>query len=261
MNLKGKTALVTGSTQGIGLAIAQALARQGADIALHGLCTVQEGEEQAARLSQDWQVRVHFVPADLSNAAEASALVGQVTAQLGGLDILVNNAGIQHTAPVESFPLEKWDAIQAINLRAPFLLTQAAVPELRRRGWGRIVNVASVHGLVGSVHKAAYVAAKHGLVGLTKVVALETATDRITVNAICPGWTETPLIEPQIQERAASHGGDRDAGVRDLLAAKQPNLTLLPTALIGEVVAFLCSEAASGITGASLPVDGGWTAQ
>lgn len=177
------------------------------------------------------------------------------------MDILVNNAGIQHTAPLETFALERWDAIQAVNLRAPFLLTQAALPGMRAAGWGRVINVASVHGLVGSVHKAAYVAAKHGLVGLTKVSALETATDGITVNAICPGWTETPILEPQIQARGEQLSTGRDAAIRSLVLEKQPNATLMPPAWIGDLAAFLCSEAGAGITGAALPMDGGWTAQ
>lgn len=261
MNLKGKAALVTGSTQGIGLAIAEALARQGATIVLHGLCTPAEGQAQAAKLSRQWGVQVNFVAANLADAGEAARLWPEAMQAAGALHILVNNAGIQHTAPLESFPLEKWEAIQAINLRAPFLLSQAAVPHLREQGWGRIVNIASVHGLVASVHKAAYVAAKHGLIGLTRVTALETATDGITVNAICPGWTETPIIEPQIQARAAALGVEREAAIRHLVTEKQPNGTLMPTRMIGEVVAFLCSDAASGMTGAALPVDGGWTAQ
>jgi len=206
-------------------------------------------------------VKASFLPADLSRADEAAGLVDAVMAQHGRIDILVNNAGIQFTAPLADFPLERWEAMQAVNLRAPFLLMRAAVPHLQKQGWGRIVNIASVHGLVGSIHKAAYCAAKHGLVGLTKVVALETATDGITVNSVCPGWTETPILEPQFAARTAQLGADRETGIRSMVAEKQPNQTLLPPAWIGETVAFLCSEAASGITGAAIPVDGGWTAQ
>ena len=176
-------------------------------------------------------------------------------------DILVNNAGIQHTCPIESFPLERWNAIIAVNLSATFLTMKAAVPAMRERGWGRIVNVASVHGLVASVNKGAYLAAKHSLVGLSKGVALETATQGITVNCICPGWTDTAIIQPQIEARAAQCGGDRSAGIRELLREKQPNLTLLPPERIGDITVFLCSDAAAGITGVALPVDGGWTAQ
>ena len=261
MSLNKRIALVTGSNQGIGLAIAEVLARHGATIVLHGLCAVDEGERQARELTEAWGTGVSFLPADLGEPDEAAGLVEAAVARHGRLDILVNNAGIQYTAPLDEYPLARWDAIQAINLRAPFLLTQAALPHMRRQGWGRIVNIASVHGLVASVNKSAYCAAKHGLVGLTKVAALETATDGITVNAICPGWTETPILEPQIAARAAQLGTGRDAAIRSLVAEKQPNQTLMPPAWIGEMAAFLCSDAAAGITGTALPVDGGWTAQ
>ena len=180
---------------------------------------------------------------------------------LGAPDILVNNAGIQYTCPIESFPTERWDAIIAVNLSAAFHTMKAALPAMRERGWGRVVNIASVHGLVASVNKAAYLAAKHGLVGLSKGVALETAAQGITVNFICPGWTDTAIIQPQIEERAAQFGGDRSAAILDLLREKQPNLSLLPPDRIGDVATFLCSEAAAGVTGVALPVDGGWTAQ
>lgn len=256
-----RVALVTGSIQGIGLAIAEALARHGVDIVLHGLCPADEGERQAAELAKRWGVAVDFKAADLASSDEALQLVERAADVHGRIDILVNNAGIQFTARLDDFPLERWDAIQAINLRAPFLLTQTALPRMRQQGWGRIVNIASVHGLVASVNKSAYCAAKHGLVGLTKVAALETATDGITVNAICPGWTETPILEPQIAARAAQTGGDRQSAIRSLVAEKQPNQTLIPPAWIGETVVFLCSDAAAGITGAAIPVDGGWTAQ
>lgn len=256
-----RVALVTGSNQGIGQAIADTLAAHGVDIVLHGLCPAAEGERQAARLAQRRQVAVHFLAADLASPAEAGALVDRAAAVRGRLDILVNNAGLQFTAPLDDYPLARWDEIHAVNLRAPFLLTRAALPHMRRRGWGRIVNIASVHGLVASVNKSAYCAAKHGLVGLTKVAALETATDGITVNAICPGWTDTPILEPQIAARTARAGGDRAAAIRQLVAEKQPNQMLMPPAWIGETVAFLCSDAAAGITGTAMPVDGGWTAQ
>ena len=261
MSLNNRIALVTGSNQGIGLAIAEVLARHGADIVLHGLCTVEEGERQARELTEAWGTGVSFLPADLGVPEEASGLVEAAVVRHGRLDILVNNAGIQYTARLDEYPLARWDAIQAINLRAPFLLTQAALPHMRRQCWGRIVNIASVHGLVASVNKSAYCAAKHGLVGLTKVAALETATDGITVNAICPGWTETPILEPQIAARAAQLGSGREAAIRSLVAEKQPNQTLMPPAWIGEMATFLCSDAAAGITGTALPVDGGWTAQ
>ena len=261
MTLNGRTALVTGSTQGIGLAVAQALAQVGADIVLHGIEPAERGDSIAAELGFVSGRHVVYVRADLALAHEAAGLVASATQALAAPDILVNNAGIQHTGPIESFPQERWDAILAVNLSAAFHAMKAVVPGMRERGWGRIVNVASVHGLVASVNKAAYLAAKHGLVGLSKGVALETATQGITVNCICPGWTDTPIIAPQIEARAAKFGGDRDAGIRDLLREKQPNQTLLPPRRIGEVAAFLCSESAAGITGVALPVDGGWTAQ
>ncbi|MBK6787577.1 MAG: 3-hydroxybutyrate dehydrogenase [Betaproteobacteria bacterium] len=259
--LNGHTALVTGSTQGIGLAIAQAMARAGADVVMHGIEPVAQGEAIAAELAAANGVRAAYVRANLAEAGEAEGLVAAATAALRHPDILVNNAGIQYTCPIESFPLERWNAIIAVNLTAAFLAMKAAVPGMRERGWGRIVNIASVHGLVASIHKGAYLAAKHGLVGLSKGVALETATHGITVNCICPGWTDTAIIQPQIEARAAQCGGDRSAGIRELLREKQPNLTLLPPERIGDVAVFLCSEAAAGITGVALPVDGGWTAQ
>ena len=259
--LNERTALVTGATQGIGLAIAQTLARAGASVVLHGIEAEAHGRNIAAQLASTSGSRVAYVRADLSRADEAEGLVDAAARALGDPDILVNNAGIQHTCPIESFPLERWNVILAVNLSAAFMAMKSAVPGMRSRGWGRIVNIASVHGLVASVNKAAYLAAKHGLVGLSKGVALETAAQGITVNCICPGWTDTAIIQPQIEARAALHGGDRDAGIRELLREKQPNLTLLPPEHIGDVAVFLCSAAASGITGVALPVDGGWTAQ
>ena len=259
--LKRRTALVTGSTMGIGNAIARSLAQAGANVVVHGIEDAAQGSAIAAAVAAAGGVRTAYLQANLARADEAAGLVAAAEAALGPIDLLVNNAGIQHTCPIESFPNEKWDAIIAINLSSAFHTMKAAVPGMRARGFGRIVNIASVHGLVASVNKAAYLAAKHGLVGLSKGVALETATDGITVNCICPGWTDTVLIQPQIEARAAAHGGDRAAGVRDLLREKQPNLTLLPPERIGDVAVFLCSEAAAGITGVALPVDGGWTAQ
>jgi len=256
-----RTALVTGSTQGIGLAIAQALARAGTDIVVHGIEPMAAGESIAATLAAMGQVRAAYVRADLGGAEQAARLVVDATAALAAPDIVVNNAGIQHTCPIESFPTERWNAILAVNLSAAFHTMKAAVPAMRERGWGRIVNIASVHGLVASVNKAAYLAAKHGLVGLSKGVALETASQGITVNCICPGWTDTAIIQPQIEARALQLGVDRGAAIRDLMREKQPNLALLPPERIGDIAVFLCSDAAAGITGVALPVDGGWTAQ
>lgn len=259
--LAGRVALVTGGTQGIGLAIAGKLAEAGAAVVIDGIEPDEAGVAVAVELAARTGARSAYVRADLSSAREAAGLFAEASAAFGPPDIVVNNAGIQHTAPIDAFPPERWDAIIAINLSAAFHVMRAAVPAMRARGWGRIVNIASVHGLVASVNKSAYLAAKHGLVGLSKGVALETAADGITVNCICPGWTDTAIIQPQIEARAAQFGGDRLAGIQDLLKEKQPNLALLPPERIGEVAVFLCSPAASGITGVALPVDGGWTAQ
>jgi 3-hydroxybutyrate dehydrogenase len=259
--LKDHCALVTGATQGIGRAIAQRLAEAGTDVVLHGIEPVEAGQRIAAELSRQAGTRTAYVSADLADPAAAARLVEQAADQLAPPDILINNAGIQFTSPIDEFPAERWNAIIAIDLSAAFHTMKAAVPGMRRKGWGRIVNIASVHGLVASVNKAAYLAAKHGLVGMSKGVALETATQGITVNCICPGWTDTAIIQPQVAARAAAFGADRAAAIRDLLQEKQPNLTLLPPERIGDVAVFLCSEAAAGITGVALPVDGGWTAQ
>jgi 3-hydroxybutyrate dehydrogenase len=259
--LKQRCALLTGATQGIGLAIAERLAEAGADVVLHGIESPETGNAVAAGLTARAKVRSAYVQTDLADAGMAADLVNRARAALRAPDILVNNAGIQYTCPVETFPTERWQAVLAINLSAAFFTMRAAVPMMRERGWGRIVNIASVHGLVASVNKSAYLAAKHGLVGLSKGVALETAAQGITVNCICPGWTDTPIIQPQIEERASQFGGDRNAGISDLLSEKQPNLTLLPPERIGDVAVFLSSDAAAGITGVALPVDGGWTAQ
>jgi 3-hydroxybutyrate dehydrogenase len=258
--LKGKTALVTGSTSGIGLAIARALARQGANVMLNGF-----GEAALIeRLKKDLGaggVRVEFHPADMTQPAQIAALVQETAARLGSLDILVNNAGIQHVAPIDEFPAERWDAVIAINLSSSFHTIKHALPLMKRAGWGRIVNIASAHGLVASAEKVAYVAAKHGLVGLTKVVALETARSRITCNAICPGWVLTPLVQKQIDARAAEKKIPPEEAKLALLGEKQPSLEFVTPEQIGELAVFLCSEAAAQIRGAAYSIDGGWTAQ
>lgn len=259
--LKGKSAVVTGSTSGIGLAIARALASQGCNLMLNGFGDPDSIEEIRSRMSADHDVAVAYSSADMSRPDEVAGLIEGAARQLGGVDILVNNAGIQHTSPIEEFPPERWDAIIAINLSSSFHTIRNALPYMRKSGWGRIINTASVHGLVGSVNKAAYVSAKHGLVGLTKVVALETAGSGITCNAICPGWVRTELVEPQIAARAKALGVGIEEGGRDMLAEKQPSRQFVTVEQLGELALFLCSPAANQITGATLPVDGGWTAQ
>jgi 3-hydroxybutyrate dehydrogenase len=259
--LKGKNALITGSTSGIGLGIARALAAEGCGLMLNGFGDAAAIERLRGGLAVDHGVDVFYNRADLARPAEIGALVADAAARLGSLDILVNCAGIQHTAPVEDFPGEKWDAILAVDLSSSFHTIHHALPHMKAKGWGRIINIASVHGLVASVHKVAYVAAKHGLVGLTKVVALETAGLGITCNAICPGWTRTELIEPQILARAEALGVSLEDGGRSLLADKQPSRQFVGVEQVGQLVVFLCSSAAAQITGAPLPIDGGWTAQ
>jgi len=258
--LKGKIAIVTGSTSGIGLGIARALAAQGAGIMLNGFGSPAQIDAVRAEVAGRG-VRVGYNGADMSKPVEIAALVEAATRELGRVDILVNNAGIQHVAPVEQFPVEKWDAILAVNLSAAFHAIRLALPQMKERGWGRIINIASTHGLVASVHKVAYVAAKHGILGLTKVVALETATTGVTCNAICPGWVLTPLVQKQIDELAAREKlGIEQAKVR-LLGEKQPSLQFTTPEQIAALAVFLCSESALQIRGAALPVDGGWVAQ
>jgi 3-hydroxybutyrate dehydrogenase len=259
--LNGKAAIVTGSTSGIGLGIARALAGAGCDVMLNGFGEAAAIETVRAQIAKDFGVRAGFNPADMAKPATIERMVEAATDELGRVDILVNNAGIQHTAPVESFPVERWDAVIAINLSSNFHAIRAALPQMRKRNWGRIINIASTHGLVASVDKAAYVAAKHGVLGLTKVVALETATTGITCNAICPGWVLTPLVEKQITERASREKISVDQAKADLLGEKQPSHEFATPEQIGAVAVFLCSEAGAQIRGAALPVDGGWTAQ
>ena len=258
--LKGKTAIVTGSTSGIGLGIARALAAQGAGVMLNGFGSPAQIDALKSDLEKRG-VKVAYHAADMSKPAEIEALVEAATRELGGVDILVNNAGIQHVAPVEQFPVERWDAVLAVNLSAAFHAIRAALPHMKQRGWGRIINIASTHGLVASVNKVAYVAAKHGIVGLTKVVALETATTGVTCNAICPGWVLTPLVQKQIDELAAREKLSLEQASVRLLGEKQPSLQFTTPEQIGALAVFLCSEATVQMRGAALPVDGGWLAQ
>jgi 3-hydroxybutyrate dehydrogenase len=259
--LLGKSAVVTGSTSGIGLGIARALAAAGANVMLNGLGAAADVEKTRAELAAAFKVKVAYDGADMTKPEAIRALVAAAERDFGAVDILVNNAGIQHVAPIETFLEAKWDAIIAINLSAAFHAIKAALPGMKARGWGRIVNIASAHGLVASPYKAAYVAAKHGIVGLTKVVALETAEAGITVNAICPGYVWTPLVEQQIEDQAKSHDLPRERVVRDVLLARQPNKRFATVEEIGALTVFLASDGAVSITGAALPVEGGWTAQ
>jgi 3-hydroxybutyrate dehydrogenase len=258
--LHGKLALVTGSTSGIGLGIARALAAQGADIVLNGFGEPGAIEALRAGLAQEFGVRVRFEAADLMKPADTEALMTRCGAH-GGVDILVNNAGIQHTAPVESFPPERWDAVIALNLSSAFHTIRLALPGMKSKRWGRIVNIASAHGLVASAEKSAYVAAKHGIVGLTKVVALENARSGITCNAICPGWVLTPLVQKQIDARVADRGIAEQAAKDSLLGEKQPSMEFVTPEQLGGLAVFLCSPAADQVRGAAWVMDGGWTAQ
>lgn len=259
--LKGQVAVVTGSTSGIGLAIATAMAREGATVVLNGFGDLDEIEVTRASLESEHGVGVSCFPFDLSSAQGCSDLIRQAIALHGKVDILVNNAGIQYLAPIEQFPVERWDAVIALNLSAVFHCTAAVLPMMKQAGYGRIINIASAHGLVASVHKAAYVAAKHGVVGLTKVTALETAGQGITCNAICPGWTKTLLSEKQIDDYAAKIGRDRTEVAREMLAEKQPSEQYVLPEQLGAAAVFLASPAAAQMTGAQMTIDGGWTAR
>jgi 3-hydroxybutyrate dehydrogenase len=259
--MKDRCAIVTGSTSGIGLGIARSLAAQGAHVMLNGFGQADEIERLRSALAAEFKVKVAFSGADISNPQQVRDMVAQATRELGAVDVLVNNAGIQHTAPVEEFPDERWDAVIAINLSSNFHTIKAVLPQMKRRDFGRIVNIASVHGLVASEQKVAYVAAKHGVVGLTKVVALETAGSNITCNAICPGWVLTPLVQKQIDERAQREGIPVERAKMELLAEKQPSLEFATPEQIGALTVFLCSDVAAQINGAALPVDGGWLAR
>ena len=255
--LKNKTALVTGSTSGIGLGIAKALASQGANIMLNGFGDVEGAKAEVAALG----VKVGYHGADMSKPADIEAMMAAAAEQFGRVDILVNNAGIQYVAPIEQFPAERWDAIIAINLTSAFHTTRLALPAMQAAGWGRIINVASVHGLVASAQKSAYVAAKHGIVGLTKVTALENATTGVTCNAICPGWVLTPLVQKQVDAKAEALGISNEEAKRALLAEKEPSLQFTTPEELGELAVFFCSAAANNVRGVAWQMDGGWTAQ
>ena len=255
--LKGKTALVTGSTSGIGLGLAKALAAQGANIVMNGFGEVDAAVAQVKALG----VQVSYHGADMSKPAEIEAMVRHAESTFGGVDILVNNAGIQHVARVENFPPERWDAVIAINLSSAFHASRFALPGMQARNWGRILNIASVHGLVASAEKSAYVAAKHGLVGLTKVTALENAISGVTCNAICPGWVLTPLVQKQVDAKAAALGINNEEAKRQLLAEKEPSLQFTTPEELGALAVFLCSKAADNVRGVAWNMDGGWAAQ
>ena len=256
MSLKGKTAIVTGSNSGIGLGVARELARAGAAVVLNSFTDREEDHALARDMAAEFGVEVRYIKADMSKGDECRALVEQA----GACDILVNNAGIQHVAPLDEFPVEKWDAIIAINLSSAFHCTAAALPLMRKAGWGRVVNIASAHGLTASPYKSAYVAAKHGIVGMTKVVALETAKEPITANAICPGYVKTPLVEAQIPDTAKKYAMTEEEVIEKVILDRQPSKQFATVEQIGGTAVFLCSDAAEQITGTTISVDGGWTA-
>jgi 3-hydroxybutyrate dehydrogenase len=261
MSLKGKVALVTGSTSGIGLGIARSLGAEGADLMLNGFGDPAMIRELRGGMEKELGVRVGYSAADISKSAEIAAMVAETQKSLGSLDILVNNAGIQFVANIEEFPEDRWNAIIAINLSGVFFGMKAAIPGMKAKGWGRIINIASAHGLVASPQKVAYVAAKHGVVGMTKVAAIELANHGVTVNAICPGWVLTPLVQKQIEDKAKAQGADVETVKQAFLAEKQPMLQFSTPEQIGALAVFLCSEGAKTITGEPLSIDGGWVAQ
>lgn len=259
--LKGKNAVVTGSTSGIGLAMAREFAANGANVVINGFGDAQAIEQERAGIEKEFGVKAVYLNADLMKGEAARQFIGDAVKALGSIDILVNNAGIQHTDTIENFPPERWDAIIALNLSAVFHGTAAALPHMQKQGWGRIINIASAHGLVASVNKSAYVAAKHGVVGLTKVTALENAGKGITCNAICPGWVRTPLVEKQIQALAEKKGLEIEAAAKELLAEKQPSLQFVTPKQLAGAAVFIASDAAEQMTGTTLTLDGGWTAR
>lgn len=260
MMLKGKTALVTGSTSGIGLGIARALAAQGANVVLNGMGDAAEIEKTRAALAKEYGVTAAYHDADMTRPDRIRDMCEKAQALLGPVDILVNNAGIQHVSPVDKFPEEKWDAIIAINLSSAFHTIKAVLPGMRAKGWGRIINIASAHGLTASPFKSAYIAAKHGIMGLTKTVALETARDNITCNAICPGYVLTPLVEGQIADQAKAHGLPKEEVIEKVILTPQPTRKFVRIDEVAALALFLCGEQAQGITGADLKIDGGWLA-
>ncbi len=259
--MNGKTAIITGSTSGIGLAIARQLASQGCRIVINGLGPEEEIEALRRQVADEYQIDVLYSKADMSRPDQIAAMVATAADTFGSVDILVNNAGVQHVAPIDDFPPEKWDAIIAINLSAVFHTIRTALPHMKAAKWGRIINIASAHGLVASPYKSAYVAAKHGILGLTKTVALEVAEQGITCNAICPGYVKTPMVEGQIADQAKSRGISTEAVVRDVLLAAQPTKEFVKLDQISKLTAFLAGDAAASITGTAIPIDGGWTAQ
>lgn len=259
--LDGKAAIVTGSTSGIGLGIAHAFAARGMDVMLNGFGDRSEIEHTRSELADKYGVKVVYSPADMSKPEDIARMVREATDAFGKVEVLINNAGIQHVEAIETFPIAKWDAILAINLSSAFHAIRAALPGMKQRKWGRIINIASAHGLVASPFKSAYVAAKHGILGLTKTVALETAENGVTVNAICPGYVLTPLVQKQIPETAKARGLTEEQVIKDVLLHAQPTRQFVTTEQIGALSVFLCTEAAASITGTALPIEGGWTAQ
>ncbi|MBT9383242.1 3-hydroxybutyrate dehydrogenase [Pseudooceanicola sp. CBS1P-1] len=257
MSLSGKTAIVTGSNSGIGLGVARALAGAGADVVLNSFTDDEKDHKLAADMAAEFGVTVRYIQADMSKGDQCRALIEKA----GACDILVNNAGIQHVAPIDEFPVEKWDAIIAINLCSAFHTTAAALPKMRAAGWGRIINIASAHGLRASPFKSAYISAKHGIVGMTKTVGLETAKEPITANAICPGYVLTPLVEAQIPDTAKEYNMSEDEVVEQVILAKQPSKDFVTVEQLGGIAVFLCSDAAAQVTGTTISADGGWTAQ
>jgi 3-hydroxybutyrate dehydrogenase len=259
--LRGKSVVVTGSTSGIGLGIARAFAREGCNVLLNGLGEASAIERLRAEMEKEFAVMVRLSPADMTRPQEIAGMIQLAAKEWGGTDVLVNNAGIQHVAAVDEFPVEKWDQILAVNLSSAFHAIRAALPGMRKKSWGRIINIASAHGLVASPFKSAYIAAKHGLVGLTKTVALETAGQGITCNAICPGFVHTPLVDKQIDDNARVHGIPRDEVIRKVILERQPSRQFVEIDHVAALAVFLASEAGGSVTGAPLPIDGGWVAQ